>query len=129
MKQTAYLNVSLDEAVCPGHPPEQAFRMVMAAMRLCFQDVKGEMQDVRYTNPNGEAVSEKCAVVTIGFCASRAAFEGGVMYLAGQFSQDCIAILYDDDTGLCCGPRAEAWPFNRAHFHMPTAVVLQAEAA
>lgn len=123
----AVLNISLDEKLCPG-PIEQRFRMVMAACRLCFHDVVGEIQTCRYDGPEG-AVREQCAVVTVGFEVHRFALEDAVKYLASQFGQDCIAVMYVDGTGRCVGHRADRWPFDAKFFNLPAVCQLGAAAA
>lgn len=128
MNTTAVLNVSLDEKICPGFPVEHRYRMVMAAMRLCFHDAVGEIASVSYDGPDGK-VHEQCAVVTVSVEAPRRVFEDAVFYLAQQFRQDCIAILYQDGAGLCVGPQAARWPFDRKAFTLPAICQLRSEAA
>lgn len=126
--ETAVLNVSLDEKVCPGHAVSHRFRMVMAAMRLCFHDVVGEVKTVKYDSPDGP-VREDCAVLTVSIESRREVFEHAIYFLAQQFSQDCIAVLYADGQGVCVGPGADRWPFKREFFNLPAICSLGAEAA
>ena len=32
------------------------------------------------------------------------------------FNQDCVALSYDGEKGITCGPNADAWPFDPAFF-------------
>lgn len=33
-----------------------------------------------------------------------------------MFSQDCVALSYDGQKGITCGPNADKWPFNPEYF-------------
>ena len=32
------------------------------------------------------------------------------------FNQDCVALSYDGQKGITCGPNADKWPFNPEYF-------------
>lgn len=130
MPKTAILNVSLDEKVCAGASTAHRFNMVMRCMKMCFQDqVLGEVQTVAYDGPDGP-VREDCAVITIGIAdVSRKTLEDAIYMIASNLGQDCIAVLYDSGEGLCVGPGASRWPFDRASFSLPAICSLKAEAA
>lgn len=32
------------------------------------------------------------------------------------FNQDCVALSYDGEQGVTCGPNADKWPFNPDYF-------------
>lgn len=113
----AVLNVSLDEAISPA-PVHRRYDIVMAAMRLCFHNVVGEVAHVQYTGPDGET-QEACAVVTVEFNASRSVMRDGIYAIARSLGQDCISVVWDSGEGECVGPRAERWPFDLKFFNKP----------
>jgi hypothetical protein len=123
----ATLNISLDGNVCPNATAERRYAIVRAALRLCFAGVVGEIQSVSYDGPDGR-VHEHCGVFEVECDASQGVFEDALRGISQSLGQDCIAVLYQDGSGKCIGPRAERWPFDLKRFNRP-AVQLAAEAA
>jgi hypothetical protein len=117
----ALLNVSLDDKVCPGVTTQRRYEIVMAAMRICFCNVVGEIQPVTYEGPGGATVHEHCAVVTVEYAASLPSFERGVYHIADSLGQDCISVMHEHGEGRCVGPRADRWGFNPEYFNHPAA--------
>lgn len=122
----ALLNVSLDEQISAA-PIQRRYDIVMAAMRLCFQNVVGEIAHVQYVGPDG-ATQESCAVVAVEYLASRSVMIDGIYALARSLGQDCIAVVWEDGSGECIGPRADRWPFDIKFFNKP-AIFAALEAA
>lgn len=91
---TAILNVPLHR-ITEISALDQRHRMVMTCMRLCFQEVVGEMR------PQADAA---WSVVTVGFTATRSVFEDAVGLLARQIGCGYIHLLSEDGSGSCVGP-------------------------
>lgn len=126
MARTAILNVSLDEKIQANATIERRFEIVRAALRLCGEVLAGEIQPVEYDGPDGR-VREHCGVFTVKVDGARPVFEQVMHNLAATLGQECIAVMYEDQAGVCCGPGAERWAFNLEYFRRP--IGARAEAA
>lgn len=64
------------------------------------------------TEPTGENDS---GIQVKGMALTEARFDQWHAFCV-IFSQDCVALSYDGQSGITCGPRADAWPFSPDFF-------------
>ncbi len=83
-------------------------------MNLCgLYEPAGDLESRR-----AQSATEDTLVVALVTDLSVAAFNNGIERLACDLCQDCIAVLYTDDSaGALIGPNATAWgEFNQEYF-------------
>lgn len=117
----AIINIELADMVGPGLTQQQRFDAVLSRVRQFFTRSIGELQQARYTNPNGDIVKESVAVITFEHAVPKAAVLATLHKISIDFNQDCIAVLFCSGEGRLAGPNADLWgPFKRDFFRTPS---------